>query len=219
MYPVSVLVPCYNERRERIQATCHSALAAMTDDIVLVDDGSAATPEVPAYVRHYSHDSNRGIAAALNTALSHAKHDHICWLSVGDTMHHDKLRQQLELGAPASFHDYRDAVTGAERIAAADWQQRVWHDNQFCGSTTMVHRDVLDAIGGWDESLSYSVDWAFALAIEKHVGWAYLPGVLGRSAEYPGGHTDRAHRDDKHRDHARVSRWANTYRKLHMRHS
>jgi glycosyltransferase involved in cell wall biosynthesis len=219
VYPVSAIIPCYNESAEAIAFTAHSALLAGADDIVLVDDGSATEPVAPPFVRHYTHDSNRGIAAALNTAAEHARYDHLAWLSVGDTWHRNKLEYQFDPEIDASFTDHVDAKAGAAVVADVNWRRRMWYDNVFSAGTTIVSRSVLGLIGGFDESLRYSVDWQFALAVEAIVGWEYVPKILATTGEFVGGHTDTADLKHKDRDHTQVATWAIAHRKSCMRQS
>ncbi len=63
-------------------------------------------------------------------------------------------------------------------------------------------------VGGFDESLMYSVDWSFSLRIHAAIGWTRIDEVLAIAAEYPDGHTQRADFRRKCLDNAMVSRWA-----------
>jgi hypothetical protein len=140
--------------------------------------------------RHRSTE-NMGISDALNRAFAVSTQPLVCRLDAGDTMHTDKLERQVALGAPASFHDYRDTVRGCDVVTAPNWSWRVFTDNQFCGSTLMVTRDTWQTVGGFDEHLRWCVDWDFAGRVQAEVGWQYMPGVFGTAAQYPGGHSDR----------------------------
>lgn len=194
---VSVLVPCYNEAPERIAATVKSAQRALADEIIIIDDGSASPPIVPigpgVYVYRQEH---AGISAAMNHATRRATGDYVCWLACGDTMHRDKIVLQLDTmrawGALASFTHYED-----ER---GDYDlSRLSTDNQFCGSTAMVHRDVALEFP-FDEQLMYCSDWDVACRIQYDgPGWLEVPAILGACYEHPGGHTDRARHDDRMR--------------------
>lgn len=207
MYPVTVIIPHYNEPLLRLILTVLSAQKAGAAEIVVVDDGSD-TPPTTVAVRLVQ-QKHRGIAAALNLGLACTQQPRVCWLSVGDLMHPDKLGQQIDANAPATWHDYVDLTTGANRVADPNWRVRLWYDNQFCLSTAMVSRAVIDRIGGWDERLRYCVDWDFALRVEQYAGWARLDGVWGSAAEYLDGHTQRGQSDPRRQeDKKRVTEWA-----------
>ena len=191
-YPVSVIVPCWDEDSEDLKHTVMSAHDAGAGDIVVVDDGSANGVVLPvrATTARTVRQKHAGIAAALNTGQRRAKHDVCCWLSVGDTMYKDKLERQLPVHLKHKrpvFHDYYDPHRYRKLITSPDWEDRIWRDNQFSMSTAMFRRGF-----EFDESLTYCVDWAFALLLQYHLGWVYLPKVLGTSAEWPGGHSSRA---------------------------
>jgi hypothetical protein len=115
---------------------------------------------------------------------------------VGDTVAecklHDQLQWMVEGGALASFHDYHDPFRDGDVVTAHDWRARLWFDNQFCGSTTMVHESVLRSVGGWDAGAQFCVDWLYAMDVEEAAGWEYIPRVWGSAAQYPDGHTAKA---------------------------
>lgn len=208
MYPVTVIIPCFDEPALRLTRTVLSVLKAGADDVVVVDDGSD-TPPVPPFAVRLVQQEHKGISAAINLGVTLAKHAHICWLGVGDLMHPDRLATQMAVDAPAQFHDYTNLVDGKDAIAATGWRSRLWYCNQFSLSTTMVTREVIDAVGGRDESLQYCHDWDFALRVELAYGWTRIGGVWTAAAQYPGGHSDRGQKDPRRRkDRVRVNKWA-----------
>lgn len=215
MLSVSVIIPVFNERSERLEPSIHSALLAGADEVVVIDDGSAACPATghSPLVSVYR-QPHAGISAALNHGRRRASGDLLCWLSAGDLMDHDKIRRQrramLASAAGACFHDYRNGVRDV--TTSRDWASRLWYDNQFCLSTMMIRADVWDRVGGFDESLQWCVDWDFACRVQaRGGGWRYLAQNLGFAAEFDDGHTARAMADERLRaaryaDRATVSR-------------
>lgn len=213
---VSVIVPLYNEPSERCEPTIRSALRAGAGEVIVIDDGSAATPSLPhsPLVRYYS-QPHAGIAAALNHGRRRAQGSMLCWLSCGDTMEGVKIGLQLIAmdlyGARASFHDHVRVTDRSMVRARRDWASRIWTDNQFSLSTMMVQASLWDEVNGFDERLLYCQDWDFACRVQVRAGWHYLPEVLGTAGEYPDGHTQRAIRDpsrraQRSRDRATVAR-------------
>lgn len=195
---VSVIVPAYNETFERIECAVSSAVAAGADEIVIVDDGStegghmldvACDIPVPGGAAIGVLPRNAGISAALNFGIRKSSGDWVCWLSCGDTMHSNKLECQLaamdESGGRASFHSYVRRSTGALIEPAGDWRRRIYADNQFSGSTIMVARDLLEELGGFDESLRWCQDWDLAVRIEASSGWLRVPHCLGTGDGVP----------------------------------
>jgi hypothetical protein len=70
---LSIIIPTCN-RNQQINE-CIQALGHNDAEIIVVDDASAIPVEVPPRVRCIRHDSNRGRAASVNTALRAASHD------------------------------------------------------------------------------------------------------------------------------------------------
>jgi glycosyltransferase involved in cell wall biosynthesis len=191
---VTAIIPTYNEPDDAIAATVKSAWRAGAGAVIVIDDGSARVPAQPigAYMWRQDH---AGIAAALNHGIRKAETSHVAILAVGDRWDAAKVPAQLALDAPASFHAYRDGYT--RRFPLEGWQRNLRTDNQFCGSTVMLERDVALAFP-YDESLRWCCDWDFAARIQfEGPGWTFCDQVLGEAFEHPGGHTQRAMADDE----------------------
>lgn len=109
---VAFVIPVYNQRTDWLSECVTSAAEqSIRTEVVLVDDGSSPsyTPLL-APIRHIRHDSNRGIAAALNTGIQASSAEWICWLSSDDAVMPEKAEIQLRItqryGCLASFHPY-----------------------------------------------------------------------------------------------------------------
>lgn len=207
MYPVTVIIPHYNEPRERLDATVASCLAAQAADVVVVDDGSDTPPTEVAGAR-LVRIAHRGISAALNKGLAMAEQPWIAVLGCGDTMPAERFEWQLGSGAPAVFSDLQDPRDCSVSTADANWRERIWRDNQFSWATCACRTHILRAIGGWNESLRYGVDWEASMIVECAVGWTHVPGIAAIGYEMEGGHTATGG-DTRHRDIATIARWAN----------
>ena len=223
----TIVIPHYNEPAERTQRTIDSAVvscvaAGVEPEVVLVDDGSARAPLVKPspYIRILC-SQHRGISAALNRGIANSTGEVVCWLSVGDLMHRDKIGAQLAhlaTGVAASFHRY-EGDDRAWPFPSSEEQERVMLrrlaiDNCVCGSTTMVTRDVAVCYP-FDEHLLWCLDWNHAAAVQFcGPGWRLLDRCLGSAREYPGGHTDRGASDPRRAlDRATVARrWRNATR-------
>ncbi|WP_129671687.1 glycosyltransferase family A protein [Candidatus Chloroploca sp. Khr17] len=96
---VSVIIPVYNGERflaEALQSVLDQTLPP--DEIIVVDDGStdgsAAVAAQFAGV-HLLRQTNRGVGAALNLGLSHARGDLFAFLDADDRWLPDKLARQV----------------------------------------------------------------------------------------------------------------------------
>lgn len=95
---ISVVMPAHNAESyigEAIRSVLSQTLAPR--ELIVVDDGS--TDETRRIVQAYSnvtyvHQSNAGVAAALNAGRLHARGSHLAFISADDVWHADKLELQ-----------------------------------------------------------------------------------------------------------------------------
>src|SRR5919202_2999091 len=106
---VSVVVPFWNDKKF-IQETIESVFAQTYEnwELLLVDDGSTdgstqialryaeQYPEKVRYLEHPGHQ-NRGMSAARNLGISHAKGAYIGFLDADDVWLPYKLEQQVAI--------------------------------------------------------------------------------------------------------------------------
>ncbi len=184
---VSVIIPTYN--RVHMIARCLDSVQAQTFkdyEIIVVDDGSTdATREflLKAYgnnIRHIAHPTNRGLSAARNTGIEHARGTYIAVLDDDDLWLPEKLALQVELmkGNP-------DVVLAYCGTLKVDWQGELIEEvkpemrghifadmlNRNClkgpASVAMFSREVLGASGVFDTSLSSCADWDLWIRIAR----------------------------------------------------
>jgi GT2 family glycosyltransferase len=171
MKPASFYVPCYNG--EKYIARCLEGLLALDappDDINVIDDGS--TDRTAEIVRRYSgvrlirQDRNRGLAAARNRGLREARHDLVASIDADVSVAKDWLTAIMRLAeefpeATAYGGRMLETVT---RTVGDKW--RGLHLTQDCGpnriieppflygSNTLVRRNHILSLGGFDERLT-----------------------------------------------------------------
>jgi len=130
---LSLLVPVYN-----VEAWLEPCVRSMVDqgvdgiEIVLLDDvstdGSSAVisrlvDAHPGVVRAFAHERNRGLSAARNTLLSHARGDYVWFVDSDDLLLPDALRalrDAITTGAPdlvlCDYRVVRDRFTLKHRL-------------------------------------------------------------------------------------------------------
>jgi len=101
MPKVSVIIPTYN-RREMVKEAIGSVLDQGVEDLelIVVDDGSTdgTAEEIRGYggrVRLFRHEQNRGVSAARNRGILHAKGKYIGFLDSDDLWVKGKLKDQV----------------------------------------------------------------------------------------------------------------------------
>ena len=159
---MTVLIPAHNEESVIVQ-TVQSVLLADYDDmhVIVVDDGSTdATLELlhsnfgkNSFVQ-IIHQANRGKAAALNNALSHAQTDIVVTIDADTEIEPDAIRNLLR-----HFSDPKvGAVAGNVKVGnRSSWLTR-WQALEYITSQNMEKRafDLLNcitvvpgALGAW----------------------------------------------------------------------
>lgn len=192
MPEVSVILPAFN-RASFLAASIDSVLSQTFPDweLIIADDGSDA--ETRNYLRGISHPAVRLIelphcgnpGRVRNLALAAATGRHVAFQDSDDTWKPRKLETQLRAlaaqpGARWSFTgcDRIDSdgapLPGARPLAAATRDGRVFAQllrlETFAAMpTVMAERNLVDALGGFDESLRYGEfhDLCLRLALES----------------------------------------------------
>jgi glycosyltransferase involved in cell wall biosynthesis len=189
---ISVVIPVYNREKfiaRAIDSVLSQALQPL--EIIVVDDGSS--DDTPHILAHY-HDKikvitqdNAGVSAARNSGIKVAQGKWICLLDSDDIWHHDKLKLQ------SAYHDKYPSImishTGEKWIRNdKEIKQKAHHDKPqgwcfeenlaFCKiapSTIMIHREVFEKVGFFDEGLEVCEDYDLWLRVLRE----YALGLVG----------------------------------------
>lgn len=150
--------------------------------------------------RLLKHDTNRGIAAALNTGIAEMTTDYFCWLSSDDLFTPDKVEKQLKTmeaaRAKASFHDYTVIDSTPESfgryVIGPTWNSIDEQKRQLLetccinGSTVMLHASVFEAYAEdskmgrfFDPDLKFAQDWDAWCKVAQKFFWLKVPEPLG----------------------------------------
>lgn len=184
----SILIPTYNHERY-IGAALDSVLAQTDPDweAIVVDDGS--TDRSGAVTDGYAardsrirvvHQSNGGVAAALNTGLRAARGDWVHWLSSDDLFEAEKLavnRRWIERNPGVNFfYSYFWLLheASARREKHDLWGPvpepglqipTLFHRNYISGITICINRAAWNRVGLFDERYHYAQDYALWLRL------------------------------------------------------
>jgi glycosyltransferase involved in cell wall biosynthesis len=227
---VAVVIPTKN-RVELLRRSVGCALAQrdVEIEIVVVDDGSEPAltliPELVGVladdrIRVVRHEKSRGVAAARNRGVEAATAPWVAFLDDDDLWAPDKLAAQLEALAadPTTSWSYTgEAILDGDLMFvwgnSAPLQDeilgRVLRGNAVPGggSSVMVSRDVISALGGFDESFAILADWDLwtRLALrcraapvpDPLVGYVLQPGAMSR--DVPKSRAEFVRMEQKHR--------------------
>jgi glycosyltransferase involved in cell wall biosynthesis len=192
---VSVIVPVFDGDRYLAMAI-DSALAQTHRplEIIVIDDGSTdeSASIAQAYAKrelnvHYFHQSHRGIGAARNRGIAHAKGCYLAFLDADDLWCADKLTLQL---AAFDRHPEVDLVFGhVTQFVSSELSDEQKHELRcpsdpmpgYLATTMLVPREVFHRVGLFETSLRVGefLHW-YLHAMELQLGTIMLPDVVMR---------------------------------------
>jgi len=202
---VSVIVPTYNRPQQLVEAV-GSVLAQTWHDVeilVVNDAGSSVAHALGSlalqagqHLRVLDHQVNAGLAAARNTGLRAARGRYIAYLDDDDRFlpeHLETLLGALQAsGLSVAYADALDVTQEWREGAYVTTQKRLCYsrdfdreallvENQFPVLCVMHERACLDAVGGFDESLTRCEDWDLWIRLSRRYDFVHVPTV---TAEY-----------------------------------
>lgn len=193
---VSLYIPCYNA--EAFISRCLDAVMKQAhpfDEVLLIDDGSSDN-SVSIALRYsvtvIRHGVNKGLAAARNTGLMHAKNDLVASLDADCTPEPDWLEKLVPhfldtrvAGAGGRLVEtFRSKITDKWRAVhmKQNWGTTITKPHFLYGSNTVFRKEVILSLGGYDERYrTNSEDYEISLKIiaQGHV-LMYEPDAVAR---------------------------------------
>jgi glycosyltransferase involved in cell wall biosynthesis len=198
---ISVIVPAHNVARF-IAGTLRSVLnqthAAL--EVIVVDDGS--TDETAAIAEGFARQDRRlrviraghqGVSAARNRAIAEVRGNLIAPIDADDIWHVEKLARQLAAmrvsGAKTGVvYCWSAGIDESDRVILPAWNNStaagdVLRDIVVSGiagngSTPLIRKACIDAVGGYDTGLSLCEDWKFYTALAGVCEFAVVPEYL-----------------------------------------
>jgi glycosyltransferase involved in cell wall biosynthesis len=206
---VSAVITCFNhETYARACLDSVTAQTYPNVEIIVVDDHSTDTSldvihtwieETRTEATVISHTENLGVCRSRNDALDAAKGDYVSGLSTDDQWLPDKLSRLVakmsrcpeQVGVAYSDAYLMDA-TGfqlpglfiertmvLERVPEGDIFEDLLPSNFIPAMATLVRRECLEEVGGYDESLVYE-DWDMWLRLSRRYHFAFVTQPTAR---------------------------------------
>lgn len=193
---VSVIIPTYN-RKERLIKCINSVLTQNYEniEIIIIDDHSSdGTVEQVKKIKDsriilITNEDNYGSNVSRNIGLKKASGDFIAFLDDDDVWYRNKLITQVEFldkseyGMVYSGYDiYIDNKLFKSVIPAHhDQLDRVILGNNIIGSPTpLIKKEILNLIGGYDESLTHCQDWELWIRVAHATKIYCINEILAR---------------------------------------
>jgi glycosyltransferase involved in cell wall biosynthesis len=215
---VSVIIPTFN-RGYCLEESVRSVLQqSFTDfELIVVDDGSTdKTLEVVARfpaVKLLRLEENRGVSFARNRGMAMAEGDCIAFLDSDDLWEQDKLATQVKWIERDSQAVYTDEIwiRNGVRVNPMNKHRKYSGDIfRYClplcivsPSSVLLRTELLNEVGGFDESMPVCEDYDLWLRIAKRYPFHFIEEKL---IVKRGGHEDQLSRKywgmDRWRVHA-----------------
>ncbi|SCY09018.1 Predicted glycosyltransferases [Lachnospiraceae bacterium XBB2008] len=196
---VSVVIPTYNREKE----LCNSVKSVLEQtysnlEIIIVDDGSTDNTEQfvagiqDERVRYIKLEHNCGCSVARNIGIQNARGQYIAFQDSDDIWHMDKLEKQLDFmknrGYDFTFSQYviknsdneivpRDTNINDKLFEFGFFEIELMN-NKIGTPTMLIRRDLIDKVGGFDESIVTLEDWDFAIRLCKNGNVGYVSEPL-----------------------------------------
>jgi glycosyltransferase involved in cell wall biosynthesis len=198
---ISVIIPACNvERfvRQALASVLNQSYRAL--EAIVIDDGSIdgtagavrSIAEADERVR-LIHTKNVGVSAARNLAIAHARGTLIAPLDADDIWHPEKLARQLAVMRASGdkvgvVYCWSVGIDEQDRVILPVWNNstavgNVLHDILVSGiagngSTPLIRREYIHAVGGYDNTLTLCEDWKFYTALAGVCEFAVVPEYL-----------------------------------------
>lgn len=179
---ISVIIPSWN-RADQLAAALDSVYAQTlgSHEVIVVDDGSTDTTRQRVTGHYpqvrYIYQHNKGVSSARNTGISAASGDWIALLDSDDRWQPGKLEhQQQALAANPGYrlcHSDETWIRNGKRVNPMKKHAKVGgHIYLQClplcvisPSAVMIHRELFEAVGLFDETLPACEDYDLWLRI------------------------------------------------------
>ena len=198
MSPVLSVVSVVKDDPDGLAATLASIPLAPDIEVVIIDsssDTAAAQAVIGARDVTYLWTPPTGVYPAMNSGVAAATGEYVYFLNAGDTLIDDRLDRVVELlreQGPQWFYAYVAMTDLAGRpVATPRWSYEAESHHAFsrglfpCHQATIVRRDLLERLGGFDTTYRIVADYQLFLRLTQFSTPAHLDLELARFA--PGG--------------------------------
>ena len=193
---VSVILPVYNRAATLSQCVATVLAQTFSDwELVAVDDASRddSCAVIEGFndprIRLVRHERNRGPSAARNTGIQEARGKYVALLDSDDEWLPGKLAAQIALlesdACDLCGCGYFVVQDGRERQVSiqnpASWEECLHLQCELGNGTTLVvRRDVIAAVGLLDESFRLYEDWDWVLRMVEQFRLLVVPEPFAR---------------------------------------
>ena len=199
----TVIIPLYN-KESFVENALKSILAqTFTDfEVIVVEDCStdnslaAVSRIVSDKIKLIQHDTNKGLSASRNTGIRNAAANYVTFLDADDTWKSGYLEKIKSL--IARFEDAQVFATNYEELyqdqvvivpnkltgeaandgLIPDFFERNLGKPIYCSCSVCFNKSVFDAVGFYDETITFGEDVDFNIRVNARFRLAYSPEAL-----------------------------------------
>lgn len=204
MPTVSVLMSVYNGERYLAEAVESILNQSFTDfEFIIINDGS--TDRTSEILCQYTdsrirlvEQANMGLTRSLNKLLALTRGKYVARMDADDISLPERFAQQVafldshpDTGVVGTAALVRDEIKGGEWIypvATSDERIRrsLVKGNPLVHTSVMMHKSVIEKMGGYNESYTFAQDYELWTRLIKHTKMANLPDILVIHREHSG---------------------------------
>ena len=213
---ISVLMPVYNHAaylRESIDSILQQSESDF--ELIIINDGS--TEPVADIVQQYSDERIRfrsnskqiGLPRTINIALRLSRGSILCRQDSDDVSHTDRLgllKEMVDAGHPVVTSRY-GRIDAAGNEIGDSWMEEANRvssisehslriQNVIVGPAPMWTREVLQAVGNFNERMTVASDYNYWLRVLKQFPIEIVDHVLYFHRRHPGSHRLNNYRDE-----------------------
>lgn len=166
----------------------------------------------------YFKEKNYSAAYCINKGFSYCSGKYIAVLDDDDEFYETKLEKQLQVFENSSMNlgivycweefwdDRRDTFINIGKFTNRGnlYRKMLYGPSSGGGTLMMIKKEVIDKIGGYDESIQMGCDYQFNLNISKYYDHDFVPEVLVRTHWYHEYHNSTTQPGSKGIDYFKV---------------
>ena len=200
---VSIVIPVYNGAnylREAIDSALEQTYG--NAEVIVVNDGSTDRGETEdvalSYgdrIRYFAKE-NGGVSTALNTGIKKMNGEYFSWLSHDDVYYPNKIEKQIDFLKKNNFniwaiygdYDFVDCESNilyrnkAEHIHPHKLRYTLLSGyNPIHGCTVLIHKNIFQKIGLFNEKLRTIQDFEMWYRISKHFAFYHVSDIFIKS--------------------------------------
>ena len=193
---ISIIIPAYNAEAT-IMETIESVQQQTFSDfeLIVINDGSTdRTLKLLQSIKDerlkvFSYE-NGGLSTARNRGISHVTGEFIAFLDADDLWAPDKLELQLtalqqhpEAGVAYSWTYFMDEKEGGRSFHPCEpvffegnvYDKLLVGDFIYNGSNTLIRKQVIDSVGGFDPEINACADWDYWVRLAARWNFVVVP--------------------------------------------